>query len=295
MRQKYVLFFLFLSAFYNLLAQENSNQPYINQHQIIIHQNGDNTQSFSIEMNGDQVLINGVPADEYKDSGIVIRKNGQNIFSTDSKRNLSEKVDSVAFLGLNTNKNEAGAEIVSIEPNSPAEKSNLKKGDIIKAINGQKIFDQSELSKIIRTQIPLTEIQVTYLHGEELKTDMIKLGLKKTISRKMIFTDEDLDLLVLRSGNNDKPKLGVRLEDTEENAGVRVIDLTDDSPAAKAGLMIGDIVTQIDETVVHQVSDAKKGFYRAYQKDVFKIKFERQGKLMEKSVYIPRKPKTVDL
>ena len=278
-----------------IYAQENPNQPSFKQQQIIIQQNGDNTQSFSIEMNGDQVLINGVPADEYKDSGVVIKRNGQNIFSFDSNRKMNEKVDSVAFLGVITKVHEEGAEVTSVEPNSPAEKSNLKKGDVIKSINGEKITDQTSLSKIIRSQKPQSEIQVTYLHEEELKTEKIKLGLKKTIERKMILTDEDIDILSLRSGNNDKPKLGVRLEDTEENNGVRVIDVTEDAPAAKAGLTIGDIVTQIDETAVNQVSDAKKGFYKAYQKDSFKIKFEHKGKLLEKSVYIPRKPKTVDL
>ncbi len=295
MCKKICLFHLLLVKFIFLFAQNNSDMPSFKQQQIIIQQNGGNTQSFSIEMNGDQVLINGVPADEFKDSGIVIKRNGQDIFSFDSQKNITEKVDSVAFLGLNTIKNKDGAEVKNIETNSPAEKSKLQIGDVITSINGQLVSDPSSLNSIIRTQKPQTEVEITYLHHEQQVKEVIKLGLKKIKERKLIFTDEDLDLIILRTGSNEKPKLGVRLEDTEENAGVRVIDVTDGSPAAKAGLMVGDIVTKIDEAEVNQVSDAKKGFYKAYQKDSFKIKFERSGKILEKSVYIPQKPRTVDL
>ena len=96
-------------------------------------------------------------------------------------------------------------------------------------------------------------------------------------------------------GNIEKPKLGISVEDIEENEGVKISSVSENSPAAKAGLKEDDIITDVNDKKVKDVDGIKPIIKGATEGTVFKFNITRNGKKTMIEVKIPKKLKTADL
>jgi serine protease Do len=90
-------------------------------------------------------------------------------------------------------------------------------------------------------------------------------------------------------------KLGLRIQDTEEGNGVKVLGTDTDSPAEKAGLKKDDIVTEIDGKKVSNTDEAREQLNDAQEKSAYTIKANRNGSAMNFDIKIPKKLKTANL
>ena len=93
----------------------------------------------------------------------------------------------------------------------------------------------------------------------------------------------------------DGPKMGISIEDVAEGTGAKVIEVTEGSPAAKAGIAKNDIITSVDgssicdvATLQEKASDLKAG-------DTITLKLTRDGKSKEVTVKIPKKVKKANI
>ena len=96
-------------------------------------------------------------------------------------------------------------------------------------------------------------------------------------------------------GFNDGPKIGISIEDVTEGSGAKVLEVTEGSPAAKAGIAKNDIITSVDgssicdvATLQEKASDLKAG-------DAITLKLTRDGKTKEVTVKIPKKVKKANI
>ena len=94
---------------------------------------------------------------------------------------------------------------------------------------------------------------------------------------------------------NDGPKIGISIEDLTEGSGAKVLEVTEGSPAAKAGIAKNDIITSVDgssicdvATLQEKASDLKAG-------DAITLKLTRDGKTKEVTVKIPKKVKKANI
>jgi serine protease Do len=94
---------------------------------------------------------------------------------------------------------------------------------------------------------------------------------------------------------NEGPKIGISIEDLTEGAGAKVLEVTEGSPAAKAGIVKNDIITSVDgssicdvATLQEKASDLKAG-------DAITLKLTRDGKTKEVTVKIPKKVKKANI
>lgn len=94
---------------------------------------------------------------------------------------------------------------------------------------------------------------------------------------------------------DDGPKMGISIEDLTEGPGVKVLEVTEGSPAAKAGIAKNDIITSVDgssicdvATLQEKASDLKAG-------DAITLKLTRDGKSKEVTVKIPKKVKKANI
>lgn len=94
---------------------------------------------------------------------------------------------------------------------------------------------------------------------------------------------------------NDGPKIGISIEDLTEGAGAKVLEVTEGSPAAKAGIAKNDIITSVDgssicdvATLQEKASDLKAG-------DTITFKLTRDGKSKDVTVKIPKKVKKANI
>jgi len=94
---------------------------------------------------------------------------------------------------------------------------------------------------------------------------------------------------------NDGPKIGISIEDLTEGPGAKVLEVTEGSPAAKAGISKNDIITSVDgssicdvATLQEKASDLKAG-------DTITFKLTRDGKSKDVTVKIPKKVKKANI
>ena len=68
----------------------------------------------------------------------------------------------------------AGALVIEVVPNSPADQSGLQQGDLIINVDGSSILGMSELAARIRLTSPGTEISLGLLrNGEEISIAVV--------------------------------------------------------------------------------------------------------------------------
>ena len=254
-------------------------------------------------------LIEGKPLDMNIDDVLA--------FATPAQNNT-------AFLGVLSEDNELGAKINEVSKGSPAEKAGLKKDDIITNVNDTKITGPKDLYDAIGKYKPSEKVQISILKdGAKTK---LTVELAKNVPQSFSYTTPNGGMTIEPNwvpnaprgrgnngmqrfgfelpqmpelnnifGNIEKPKLGISVEDVEENEGVKISSVSENSPAAKAGLKEDDIITDVNDKKVKDVDGIKPIIKGATEGTVFKFNITRNGKKTVIEVKIPKKLKTADL
>jgi archaellum component FlaF (FlaF/FlaG flagellin family) len=109
---------------------------------------------------------------------------------------------------------------------------------------------------------------------------------------KFSFPDlPNMDQLMTRA--DKKPRLGISVQDLETGKGIKVTDVAQDSPAAKAGIQKDDVLTSLNGAEITDVNFMRWQYYTPGQ--VLKITLERKGEKRTIEVKIPKKINTADL
>jgi serine protease Do len=245
--------------------------------------------------------------------------NSYGMFDSDNKPH--------AFLGISTGDLEEGekgpgARITEVTKESAAEKAGLKKGDIITRIDEKKVEDFNDVTEAISAHKPKDEITVYYNRdGKENSTRAI-LGEHKggglaysisgpgalrefTIPRIYGNPLADMDMTERYKDAQNAfgrsfemfrgPRLGLKIQDTEEGNGVKILSVEEGSTAEKAGLKKDDIVTEIGGTKVLNTDEAREQLQENAEKATYTIKALRNGTEKSFEVKIHKKLKTTNL
>ncbi|OQP47043.1 hypothetical protein A4H97_05870 [Niastella yeongjuensis] len=287
--------------------------------EIIIKRKSDKDTKVTIEIKGDEVTVNGKPLDDFDDDNIVIKKGrtiiygpghspftGSSTLSFDNHGNFFN--DNSVFLGVATDKaDKGGAEISAVTENSAAEKAGLKENDIIKKIDDETINSPEDLTRIVRKHKPEDKIEITYDRKGKTEKTTVTLGKK---SRRMTITSPNA--LTVPNFNfdwqdrgdfprnfnfnyNNKPRLGIKAQDTENGKGVKVLDVDNESAAEKAGIKKDDVITEFDGKKVGTTEDLLTASREAREKPAVKVMVNRNGKSQSIEIKTPKKLKTANL
>lgn len=291
---------------------------------IIEKKEGTKKEKMVIVIDGSNVTINGKPAEEFKgkeriviDDDIVI--NGNVVRVPGQSRNMTITTNSNRpLLGVATDKTDGGVVVNSVTEGSAAEKAGLKEGDIITAINKTSITTHQQLSEVIGEKKVGEVIDVTYTRAG--KTQKVKATLGKNSESYSLNNNEDFNfrytlpreepfgftmpkmpewdgdhfknLFVYESG---KPKYGMSIQDDEDNRGVKVTDVEEESNAFKAGLKEDDIITEVDGEKIKGVDELKALLDSKKEQPAIAVKVLRNGKTESLSIKVPRKLKSASL
>lgn len=99
----------------------------------------------------------------------------------------------------------------------------------------------------------------------------------------------------IAEGFYSRQRLGLKIQDTEEGNGIKVLDVEKDSPAEKAGLKKDDIVTEIAGKKVNNTDEARDQLQEAREKSTYTVRAKRNGTEMSFDIKIPKKLKTANL
>jgi serine protease Do len=284
------------------------------------------TTNLNITVDGDQVLLNGEKVDP-KDPRLKKIKRINVLGGQNSSPLMGVMLDPLApetppapmnkaFLGVSTETSSEGALVVEVSPESPAAKAGLAEDDIITQVNKDPIKKQSDLYAAIGKYKEGDKVTIEYLRDGKKNKKEIVLAKNKMEARTEIYEfvpdnfnqnfNKDFNKN-FRKGfalpnlpnleeiyvNTKKPKLGISIEDLEEGNGVKITAVNEASPASKAGLKIGDIITSIDKHEVKEVNDIKWQYFDAGQ--TLKLSIMRNKEVKTIEVKIPKKINSADL
>jgi serine protease Do len=315
------IFFPGMIAFCGLLLSttgfsQTEKKPITKSEEIIIRTDGDNTTKTIIEIDSNEVTVNGQPLSDYKgDVRIIKRKRitgNRDNFMVRPELNFNWNSNSQrTFLGVLSEKSDKGALIKSITKGSSAEKAGLKENDIITQFGDKKITSPDALADIVKTYKPGDEVKINYLRDGKKKSTKAVLGKTNDFATAYSFNLDSLkmnhfkmpDLPQLRGFadrnfnfyNDNQPKLGIKIKDTEDGNGVKILNVEAGSAAEKAGLKKDDTITELNGEKVGNVNEVRSQLMRSKNKENVSVKVSRDNTDMNFEVKIPKQLKTADL
>lgn len=167
---------------------------------------------------------------------------------------LKDKKEIISRFGLPL---EMGAFVLEVWSDTPASKAGIRPGDVISEIGGKKIENTTDLQHAIRHAKVDTRIVVKVLRdGVESALDVFVEKQPEDLAGKTYLAIRKLDEptkfslgLVVNDLNQDIAKsLGF-----EGEKGVLVVDVEADSPAERAGIKPGDLITKVGTKEVQSV------------------------------------------
>lgn len=266
---------------------------------MVIIRNGDTT-----ILQGNDIVIN---MDETRKGRPERFRNELGELNLDELMSVGDKNDNKALLGVLTGKNEKGAIIREIMKGTPAEKAGLKVDDIITAINGVAISSAEELTREVGKYMPYNKISITYLRNQQTENTTAILATNDRAANRnyqfidtMVFKIDDMFKMLPLDRNEWAPKprklqLGVGIQDMENGKGVKITSVTENSPAALAGIKKDDVILSVNGTALTDINDLRRTLNDTKEGDKWKIEYERGNKKSSTEVVFPKKLKTADL
>lgn len=223
-------------------------------------------------------IMNKVVAD-LKEYGTVQRGligiQGQDARSyIDAQKEQGKEID------LGTNE---GIYVAKVVEDGAAADAGIEEGDVITAVDGQKVTKMAELQEILATKRPGDKVTLSYLHKKSKKTTSVVL--KNEQGNTKVVKDADLDVLgaVIREVNeSEKADLDIKygLKVTKVNSG----------KFRERGIPVGFVIQTVNEETMKTLSDLNevvkaankskdpvlyiKGLYPSGKKEYFSVPLE---------------------
>jgi len=157
-----------------------------------------------------------------------------------------------------------GALILSVEPNSSADRAGIKRGDLIVKIDNKKILNASELKNRIGSFTPNEEILINLIRDNREIEIKVSLGVLK--SNNILDEFEILDGLGL---NNLTTKLKKEYNIDRDIDGVLVTSVKINSKGFEYGFLEGDVIIQVEKDLIDNIDDLKQSLSKSGKKRIF--------------------------
>lgn len=273
---------------------------------VVTTNDGDSTEKTTIVVDGENVTINGKPASEYKGGNVRVITNGDHFTYTTpgmvweaprapraprasraprapmaiagTHGNVFTWNSNAAFLGVSTEDGEGGAKVTGVTKDGAAQKAGLKEGDVITKVNDYNVADADDLPMAIGKFKPEDKVTVHFKRDGKEQTATATLQKNKE-ARSFAIPGQAFNFDFDQSGFRffGKPRLGVQIEGLAEGKGVKVLDVDEDTPAAKAGLQKDDVITDFNGKSITSVDDVRNAMADVKQGETVKVTYKRGG------------------
>lgn len=205
-----------------------------------------------------------------------------------------------------------GVLVQGVAPDSPAEKAGLKEKDVITQYDGQTVEGTIQFRRLVRETPPGRSVTLGIIREGASQTATIVVG-EMVSSPEMdirgsannpgtfyLYTPPDTRSFSLEPDIADRstPRLGIEAEDLSGqlgayfgapgNTGILVRDVRDGSPAGKAGVKAGDVITQVDGQAVHSLAELREELRSKSGQKSVSIGLWRKGAVMNVTVTIEK-------
>ncbi len=227
--------------------------------------------------NQDPTKIEVLPGIETDDLNIVIGGDGSSWLGVETHEVTADKAKELKLSA------ERGVVLGKIVPDSPAAKAGLKENDVVTEINGQRVEGAAQFRRMIH-EIPAgRSIQLTVWRDGRTQTVNATLGKseERRHAMKMVaptpgtfsFRMPEMPEIPSMEWNGGmlfgvQPRLGIDAEEISgqlgaffgapDGEGILVRDVNSGSPAEKAGVKAGDVITSLNGERIHSVGELRE-------------------------------------
>lgn len=281
------------------------------QENVIIRKNKDSKEKTTVVIDGDEITVNGKPLKEYKGNDVEV-VTGKPSFRSLSGTYTMPRIPSVprggvqafgadnvwfsssnsAMLGVNTEKADDGVKVTEVTKESAAAKAGLMKGDVITKVGDKKVEDSDDLYEVIGKYKPEDKVDVTYVRDGKTSTVSATLGKNKTST---VWSSQGLAPSIAFDNIGStfyfprRPRVGIQIQDTEDENGVKILDVDENTAADKAGLKEGDIITEANGKAVKNLADIREEMKELKEGDTLKLKYKRGGTAQTAELKFPKR------
>lgn len=174
-----------------------------------------------------------------------------------------------------------GLLVPEVVEDSPADKAEIEDGDVILTFAGKSVELAKEFTKLVQNTAPGTAVKVKlFREGKELEVE-VKIGKAKS---KNIIQMGDKEIMIFHS----RPRLGVEAHElnadlapyfkAQAGQGVLLLNVIEDTPAAKAGLKAGDILLKVDAEATNAPDELVEALSEYEDGDEITLEYARAGK-----------------
>jgi S1-C subfamily serine protease len=141
-----------------------------------------------------------------------------------------------------------GVVIVDVMEGTPAARAGLKSGDIVVALDDRPVTETRQLQRLIARGPVEREARLTVLRAEGRRALNVRLvQMPRAVAGERVAAEYGF---ILREPDGPQPELGARRPSGPGAAAPVVSLVVKDSAAARAGLEVGDVILQVQETSV---------------------------------------------
>jgi serine protease Do len=146
----------------------------------------------------------------------------------------------------------AGAVVISVEPDSPAELAKIKQYDVITQVNGEPVKDGDDLRFRIADILPGGKVNLTIVRdGKEMKVTAVVDELEPQSEKGQVASlDKDIGVSVVALSPNSARRYGLRTTE-----GLLITEVRNGSEAARQGLAAGMIILEVNRRKVTTVGE----------------------------------------
>lgn len=267
----------------------------------------------AVQLAQDQKRIEVRPEPGDEDAMVLLGDDGASWLGVESQEISAEKAKELKLPA------ERGVLLERIVPDSPAAKAGLKDNDVITEINGLRVEGAAQFRRMIR-EIPAgRSVQFTVWRDGRAQTVSVTLGKSedhanmwfKTAPRAFSFQlpnievpevapmpDMDMGGYAVLAGS--RPRLGIDAEDLNgqfgayfgapDGEGVLVREVNTGSPAEKAGVKSGDVITSLNGERVRSLGDLREKLAGKRDEKTVKLGVLRNKSEVSVTVEMPPPP-----
>ena len=144
-----------------------------------------------------------------------------------------------------------GALVADVQADAPAKAAGLKAGDVITAVNGDKVDGPRELARRIANLGPEKKVSLTYLRDGSEKTADVKLGALPNDQKQARAAAP------VQAERSNLTRWGMRLAPNSSGQGVLVSEVDPDGVAGQKGLRQGDVILEAAGKPVTRPADVQ--------------------------------------
>ena len=212
-----------------------------------------------------------------------------------------------------------GVVVGSVEPDSPAAKAGLKENDVILSYEGQNVEGTIQFRRLVRETPPGRSIPLSVSRDGSVQTMTIEVGerggsgdmefgphaYKFKMPKVQEFSMPDFDFNVMAPEAMDfhTPLLGIGAEDLNgqlgdyfgapSGEGILVREVRSGTPAEKAGLKAGDVITKVDGQAVKSTRQLRAQLRQRIEQKSVTLSVLRKGSEISVPVAI-EKPRRIE-